>query len=242
MVRKLLSSQQKASLSGDEVRATFVIIPAYNEATVLRGTVEDVLRTGAHVVVVDDCSSDDTATCLRGLAVTVLRHSANFGQGAALQTGIEYALQKKARYLVTFDADGQHTSDDIAPLLRALIDDERDIVLGSRFIGEAIGMTRARKLLLAVALVFVKLTTRLHLSDPQNGLRAIRAEAMGALTITQNRMAHASEMLRHIREARLSYAEVPCVVRYTDYSRKKGQSALGSVDILFELFIRRLRP
>ena len=80
----------------------------------------------------------------------------------------------------------------------------------------------------------------LPITDAHNGLRAFRAEVAPALRITQNRMAHASELLQKIREAGLAYAEIPAVVRYTEYSRAKGQTGLGAVDILYELLMARL--
>jgi len=83
-------------------------------------------------------------------------------------------------------------------------------------------------------------TTGLPITDAHNGLRAFRAEVAPALRITQNRMAHASELLQKIREAGLAYAEIPAVVRYTEYSRAKGQTGLGAVDILYELLMARL--
>ena len=225
----------------EERRSTWVVVPAFNEVRVIRGTVERLLAVAANVVVVDDCSTDGTAQQLVALPVTVLRHSVNLGQGAALQTGIDWALQQGARVVVTFDADGQHDAGDVQRLLRTLIDDKMDVVLGSRFLGKAIGISTSRKLMLRAALMCTRMSTGLPLTDVHNGLRAFRAEVAPALRITQNRMAHASEILNHIARAHLKWAEVPTVVHYSGYSVAKGQGALGAVDILFELTFGRLR-
>jgi glycosyltransferase involved in cell wall biosynthesis len=228
-------------VSAAEWASAWVVVPAFNEGRVIGDTIEGLRAVATNIVVVDDCSSDDTARQLDGLPVTVLRHAVNVGQGAALQTGIEWALRHGALYLVTFDADGQHDPRDIPPLLTALIDQRLDIVLGSRFRGQAIGISRTRRLLLRTALAFTRLSTGLPVTDVHNGLRAFRAGAAPTLRITQDRMAHASEILEHIARARLAWAEVPTTVRYSGYSVTKGQSSLGAIDILFELMFGRLR-
>ncbi len=225
----------------EEAGGTFVIVLAYNEARVIRQVVERVLALGVHVVVVDDASTDGTADQLRGLPVSVLRHAINLGQGAATQTGVEFAVGRGARYLVTFDGDGQHDESDIPRLIHVLSREHRDVALASRFLGrEATGLPPARRLLLKAAVVYTRLTSGLRITDAHNGFRAFRAEVAPALRITQNRMAHASEILQKIKDGGLSYAEVPSVIRYTDYSKAKGQTGLGAVDILYDLLIGRL--
>ena len=124
-------------------RRTWVVVAAYNEGKVIRHVVSEVASAGWNVVVVDDGSKDDTAAAARGPGVTVLRHTVNLGQGAALQTGIEYALRKGAQHIVTFDADGQHNCDDIGALVAALAD--ADIALGSRFLGKEIEGATSRR-------------------------------------------------------------------------------------------------
>ena len=115
-----------------------------------------------------------------------------------------------------------------------------DVVLGSRFLGRAPGISLGRRMVLILAVHFTRLTTRLNVSDAHNGLRAFRAEVAGKLRLNQLRMAHASEFLELIKAAGLSYTEAPTTITYSDYSRAKGQSVLGAVDIVYELFIRRL--
>ena len=228
-------------LNAEEANGTYVVITAFNEAKVIRDVVQRVLALDVHVVVVDDASTDGTAAQLRGLPSTVLRHAVNLGQGAATQTGVELALARGARYLITFDGDGQHDENDIPRLVHVLTREHRDVALASRFLGrEALDMTRARRLLLKAAVRYMRLTTGLRVSDAHNGLRAFRAEVAPALRITQNRMAHASELLHRIKAAGLSYAEIPAVIRYTEYSRAKGQKGLGAIDIIYELLMARL--
>jgi polyprenyl-phospho-N-acetylgalactosaminyl synthase len=216
---------------------TYVVIAAFNEAPVIRGVVAEVAARGYPVIVVDDGSSDDTAASARMPGVVVLRHAINLGQGAALQTGIEYALRRGARVLVTFDADGQHAAEDIAALVAALA--THDVALGSRFLGKpTIGASRGRRILLRTATRLSNRMSGLRLTDAHCGLRAFRASAAPALCITQDRMAHASELLRKIRTGGLRVVEVPVTVRYTEHSLRKGQGGLQAIRILFDYFFR----
>src|SRR5579871_1057556 len=101
--------------------AVFVIVPAYNENAVLRSTVLDLLAFGYSVVVVDDGSATPAADCLNGLSVYSLRHEINLGQGAALQTGTDFALCRGARIVVHFDADGQHDAGVVERLIGSIV-------------------------------------------------------------------------------------------------------------------------
>jgi glycosyltransferase involved in cell wall biosynthesis len=215
----------------------FVVIAAFNEGKVVRGVVEGVVAAGYPTVVVDDGSRDDTAAAAKVPGVTVVRHAINLGQGAALQTGIDYAVRRGARTIVTFDADGQHSVEDIPTLVDALAD--ADMALGSRFLGKEIeGAGAGRKALLRTATVVSNSLSGLSLTDAHCGLRAFKASVAGRIRITQDRMAHASELLRSIRRAQLRVVEVPVTIRYTDHSRAKGQGALQAVRILFDYFFR----
>jgi len=223
---------------------TCVLIPAFNEGRVLSGVMADLTRLPHAVVVIDDGSDDDTGRRAAEYPVVVLRHLVNLGQGAALQTGIEYALGIPGiRFIVTFDADGQHTVDDIARLLAPLRASTHDVVLGSRFLerAEAAGIRPSRVMLLKVAAWFTRLTTGLRLTDTHSGLRALTADAAAALQIRQNRMAHASEILAQIAALKLRYCEVPIRVRYTPYSVHKGQSALNGINILWDIVKEKMR-
>ena len=215
---------------------TWVVIAAFNEAKVIRGVVAEVVAEGLPVVVVDDGSRDGTAAAARMPGVVVLRHAINLGQGAALQTGIDYALHRGARHIVTFDADGQHRVEDIPALVDALGD--ADIALGSRFLGAVEGAGAGRRALLRTATVVSNGMSGLKLTDAHCGLRAFRASAAPRLRIQQDRMAHASELLRKIKVSGLRVVEVPVTVRYTEYSMRKGQRGFAAVRILFDYFFR----
>jgi len=215
---------------------TWVVIAAYNEGRVIREVVREVVREGWHVVVVDDGSRDDTAAAATMPGAVVLRHAVNLGQGAALQTGIDYALRRGAREIVTFDADGQHAVEDIPCLIAAL--STADIALGSRFLGKVEGASGSRMAMLRAATAVSNSLSGMKLTDSHCGLRAFRSTAAPALRITQDRMAHASELLRKIRTSGLRLVEVPVTIKYTEHSKSKGQGGIQAVRILFDYFFR----
>ena len=215
---------------------TWVVIAAYNEGAVIADVVAEVVRGGWSVVVVDDGSSDGTANAARVPGAVVVRHRVNLGQGAALQTGIDYAIRRGAQYLVTFDADGQHDANDIPVLIDALT--EADIALGSRFLGKVEGASQRRMALLRTATAVSNSLSGMKLTDAHCGLRAFRITAAPALRIFQDRMAHASELLRKIKKSGLRVVEVPATVRYTEHSMSKGQGGIQAVRILFDYFFR----
>ncbi len=219
---------------------SWIIIPAYNEETrlelVLRGLNLKLFR----IVVVDDGSSDQTASVAVNSGVIVLRHLINRGQGAALRTGIQFALDQDAKEIITFDADGQHQADDLSSLLNVLRTTGADLVIGSRFLGSAPGIPLHRWCLLKLAVVFTRITTGLNLTDVHNGLRAMTAEAAGKLTFTEDGMAHASQILSMAARLKLRVHEVPCSVVYSEQSLAKGQRSSAAFRILGRLAISRL--
>lgn len=223
-------------------RILWIIIPAYNEATTIINVIEEVTRQFSNVVVVDDGSSDNTSElAAKSGLVHVLRHMFNLGQGAALQTGIIYALEKGADFIVTFDADGQHDINDVHLLISELDRSGVEVALGSRFLGDAIGMSRRRRILLKAAIFFTYFTTGLKLTDAHNGLRLLTRTAAKKINLTRNRMAHASELIEIIAFSKISFIEVPVTILYTDYSRQKGQRVFDAFSILFDLFVKRER-
>jgi polyprenyl-phospho-N-acetylgalactosaminyl synthase len=217
----------------------WVVVPAYNEARVLGGVVEELVARGHRVVVVDDGSSDDTPAAARRAGAVVLKHAINRGQGAALQTGIAYALRRGAEHIVTFDSDGQHAAEDVDALVAPLRAGRADVVLGSRFIGSSEGMPGGRKAILALAVIFTRVASGARVTDTHNGLRAFTRDAAAKLDIRLDRMAHASEILDQIVRHGLRFEEVPVHVRYTDYSRRKGQSSFAALRILADYVVGR---
>lgn len=219
----------------------WVIVPAFNEASVIRGVINRLLTTFSNVVAVDDGSLDDTTGEIRETAARLVRHPENLGMGAALQTGIEFALlDPTAQYFVTFDGDGQHRASDALAMVNRLRLGDENILLGSRFLGSAEGLGYGRRTLLRGARWFERHTTGLRLTDAHNGLRAFSRAFAVQVTLTHPDMAHASELIELVAASGLPYAEHAVTVDYTDYSRSKGQSAINSVNIAVDIMLRQL--
>jgi glycosyltransferase involved in cell wall biosynthesis len=219
----------------------WVVIAAYNEAPVIASVVADVKRAGYRTVVVDDGSTDATGAIAAMAGGVVVRHPINLGQGAGLQTGIEFALREGADVIVTFDADGQHRAAEIAVLIDALAGQGADFALGSRFLGASRNQPLSRRMLLKAAISFTRLTTGLSVTDTHNGLRAMTRRGASSIKLHQNRMAHASEILHQIAASGLNYVEAPVTIEYSAYSLAKGQTLGDAFMILIDLFARRLQ-
>lgn len=218
---------------------TRIVIPLYNEASVIGGVIADLRTSFTHVICVDDGSTDDSAAAAVAAGAVVVKHPVNLGQGAALQTGIEFALQyPDTDYVVTFDADGQHRVSDAVEMLRAARDQNVAIVFGSRFLDDRTRPGWMKKVVLKTAVWVTNMTTGMKLTDAHNGLRVLRRDAAHGIHLAQDRMAHATEIVLQIGRTQLPWIEYPVQVLYTDYSRAKGQSVLNSVNILVDLIVR----
>ena len=222
--------------------SVFVVVPAFNEGSVILTTVQHLTHAGYTVVVVDDGSTDGTAEFLANLPIYLLRHAINLGQGAALQTGMSFALENGADVVVHFDADGQHKVEDIETLIRPLLSGEADVVLGSRFLrdGDRLAVPPLRRLMLKTAVVVNRLATGFWLTDAHNGLRALTADAAKRIHLRENGFAHATEIVDEIGRAGLRYVERPTSITYTDYSKAKGQSIWNAFNITVDLLLKGL--
>lgn len=219
-----------------------VVIPMFNEASVIPDVVRSVRATFPRTICVDDGSTDGSAQLAEAAGAIVVRHPINLGQGAAIQTGIEFALSRSdVGYVVTFDADGQHQVADVVRMVDEARGGQVDVVLGSRFLTGGDEVPPARRVLLRCAVAFTRVTTGLKLTDAHNGLRVLNRRAAVTIRIRLSGMAHASEILEGIAESGLTYREYPVHVLYTDYSRGKGQSGINFVNILFDLMAARFR-
>ncbi len=222
----------------------YVIIPAYNEARVIAETVAAPIQAGYTVVVVDDCSSDETWTILEKLPLIRIRHSVNRGQGAALETGMQYARRSGADIVVHFDADGQHDPEQISAIIAPIQAGIAEVVFGSRFLrrSDLAAVPHSRRVVLKGGRIVSGLATGVWLTDAHNGFRALSSRALHSIRLKVNGFAHATEILDEVRRAGLRYVEVPTTIRYTDYSRAKGQPIINAVNIALDLVIRKLFP
>jgi glycosyltransferase involved in cell wall biosynthesis len=219
----------------------FVVIPAYNEHTVIRQVVSELIELRYNVVLVDDGSPESMYPAIDGLPLFFLQHETNLGQGAGLQTGIEFAREQDAEYIVTFDADGQHDANDIEKLLEPLLKGETDFTLGSRFLeGSAHNMSSGRKKTIRIARFINFIFTGMWLSDAYNGMRALNRKAFSNLNIRENGTAHATELLSYIKKNKLRFKEIPVHIRYTDYSKGKGLTVWNGFRIFVDILLHKI--
>ena len=231
-VPKVLSNRQL------EIAArTCCIVPIYNEATVIEDCIADLRTIFPNILVIDDGSTDESASKAKKSGAQVIRHTLNIGQGSAISTGFQWVQgQNKFKNIVTFDGDGQHMASDALRLVEELEYGSLDIVFGSRFLGYKRSNTPVMKrIILRIVSRITNILTGVKLSDAHNGLRALTVEASKVVELTQAGMAHASQMISLTGRENLKYHEIPVAVLYTPYSKKKGQTILNSVNILADL-------
>lgn len=222
-------------------RMVVLVMAAYNEGARISQVVDSVSKYVDKIIVVDDGSTDNTSVVVNNKKAVVLRHRINLGQGAALQTGFDYAKVFNPSVVITYDADGQFKASDIPKVIRPIIRDETDVVLGSRFMGHVDNITYLRKLILKAGVLFTYIFSQVKLTDTHNGFRAFNMVALNRINITQNRMAHASEIIDQVVNRGVRYIEMPVSVKYDQYSKsKKNQSNMNSLRIVFNMIFSRL--
>jgi glycosyltransferase involved in cell wall biosynthesis len=219
----------------------FIVVPTYNESKeVLSAVLDKLLLTPFQIILIDDGSLQPVVNP-QPERIILVRHPINLGQGASLQTGFIIGRDKNADYVITYDADGQHQSSDIYTLLNPLLNNEADITLGSRFLEKSrhnAGLIR--RIMLSIARIVNNLFTGISLTDAHNGLRGLNKKALQCIDLTENRMAHATELIYKIKRHKLRYLEVPTHIVYSDYSKRKGQRFTDGIKVLFDLVLHKL--
>jgi hypothetical protein len=218
-VERYISPEERLS----DKREILIIVPAYNEEggirKVLRKVPKQVLGYAVKTVVVDDGSADATEAIALDEGFPVVAHIVNRGQGDALRTGFAIARLERAEIVINLDADGQYKPEEIERLVRPIIEDKADFVLGSRFMGfyEEAGSVRH------VGVVFfskmISLLTGTRISDCTNGFRAIRVSELHKLDLREDRF-NATEIILEALKNKLRFAQVPV----TMLSRAAGET------------------
>ena len=237
-----MNKEQKKNIGQSNLSLVWVIIPSYNEDKAIRQTIKELKLFFPNILVVDDHSSDSTQKILKDTGVHILRHSVNLGQGAALKTGCNFAIEELgAMEVITFDADGQHSPKDARGMLDLRRKKNLDVVLGSRFLRKKENIVPwKRKILLKTAIIFTKYLSNIKVTDTHNGLRVFSSNAYRKLNLTENRMAHASEILDEISKKFMKFEEYPTKIKYTQYSISKGQNNFDSLVIFIDILLSKV--
>ena len=235
-----------APVAPGEFNDTWLIVPCFNEATVIREVLENALRTFPNIVAVNDGSRDGSDREIHAAGAHLVNHPVNLGQGAAIQTGIEFARSREgAKHFVTFDADGQHQVKDVVAMVRRLREEPVDIIVGTRFgrpRSEDDQVPLIKRIVLKTVVALSPRTRRLGLTDAHNGLRVFNRKVAMETNLRMNGMSHASEFVNLMDEKGWRVAEQPVDILYTEYSMSKGQSLFNGVNILSDSLIARRLP
>ena len=223
---------------------TWLIVPCYNEGSVIFDVLSHARETFPNIVAVNDGSRDDSAAQIRAAGAHLVNHPVNLGQGAAIQTGVEYArAQPGAQFFVTFDADGQHQVKDVVRMIERLRAEPVDILVGTRFAGQDNSQVPwIKRMVLKTVVLLSPRTRKLGLTDAHNGLRAFNKRVADEMNIRMNGMSHASEIVSMIDKQGWRVDEEPVDILYTEYSMSKGQSLINGVNILADGLVARRLP
>lgn len=222
-----------------------IVIPAYNEEAMIERIIKSLPRAidghPTHIIVVVDGSQDKTEEKARKTGVDVISHIINTGAGGATRTGIHYARLIGSDIVATIDADGQHRSEDLVAVVRAVLKNKGDLVIGSRLIDPK-GMVLHRLIGNVGLSLFTYLIFGAWVTDSQSGLKAFNARAAEAIQFHSNDFAFCSEIIWRAKQQKLRIHEVPIKAIYTEYSlgKKHAQSKLNGINMLMQMIKQRI--
>lgn len=226
---------------------TVFIIPAYGEKDAPIKVIWDILAKNYAVILIDDGKNEDLVEKLHAKykwkPLVTIKHIVNLWQWWWLETWAEYVRKfwKNIKYVVHFDADGQHRLEDLKQFQKAFEEDpDLEIALWSRFLGSTVNMPKSKKITLKLWILFTRIFSWIKLTDTHNGYRMMKKETLDKIHITMNRMEHASEILDIIKHKKIKYKEVPIVVIYSDYSMAKWQKISNGFKIVKNLIYQKI--
>jgi glycosyltransferase involved in cell wall biosynthesis len=229
------------------MKKLIVILPAFNEASVIKQTLTHVKRAiqslplVSEIVVINDGSQDQTGPISRQAGVTVITHRLNRGLGASLGTGLEYARRRQADFAITMDSDGQHDPQDIKLVLKPLLEGQADVVIGSRLLKKPSTMPWLRQLNNRCFNLISWFLFGIRTSDSLSGFRGFSQPAIQKIKLKTERMEVSNEFFSEIKKNKFRLVEVPIRVIYTPYSLAKGVQPSNVFAIVFRLLLRLFR-
>ncbi|WP_409201074.1 glycosyltransferase family 2 protein [Methanobrevibacter sp. DSM 116169] len=233
-----MNMQSNFTISKEDKESIYVIIPAYNEESRVGKVLKEVSKLGYKIIVVNDGSSDNTLNILKEVQkefphnIFVLSHVINRGAGAATRTGLDAALKHNPKYLVTFDADGQHDPQDIEKVCIPLINGDAEAVIGARPFDD---MPKSKEFANTVMTILTQLFYKVKVKDSQTGFRAFTSNAARKLNIEAQGYIISSEFIKEIHRNHLKFEEVTIKTIYTDETQKKGTNAIVGIKIMLRM-------
>jgi len=189
-------------------------IPAFNEEKNIGKVIVTLKKITNDIIVCDDGSNDLTKEIAEGLGAKVISHTKNMGYGEAIKSIFNEAKKKEADILVTFDADGQHRPEDIMSLTKPIIDQEAEVVIGSRFLKNETNMPKYRKIGVKVLTKVTNMSIKENLTDSQSGLRAYQKKVLQNISLTDSGMGISTEILIKSHQKEFRIVEVPIQILY----------------------------
>lgn len=225
-------------VTDEDRKDTYVVLPAYNEATRIQPVLEDIASKGYNMVIVNDGSSDNTLEVIKQSKkkfpdqIHIFNLLINRGVGIATQTGFEAVLKYNPKYIVSMDSDGQHSADDLDNVIKPLVTGEAKAVIGVRPLKD---MPRSRNYANAIMNLLTRIFYRVDVSDSQTGFRAITVDALEKISINATGYLISSEFIREINDNNIPFAEVPIQTIYTPETQAKGTNAIVALKILLQM-------
>ena len=225
-------------ITEEDKNATYVVLPAYNEATRIRPVIVDIASKGYNMVIVNDGSSDNTLEVVKQVKkefpdkIHIFSLMINRGVGIATQTGFEAVLRFNPKYVVSMDSDGQHSADDLDEMIKPLVTGEAEAVIGVRPFED---MPKTRSFANSVMNFLTKIFYRVDVSDSQTGFRAITVNALDKISINATGYLISSEFIREVNDNNIPFAEVPIQTIYTPETQAKGTNVTVALKILFQM-------
>ena len=189
-------------------------IPAFNEEKNIGKVIVTLKKITNDIIVCDDGSNDLTKEIAEGLGAKVISHTKNMGYGEAIKSIFNEAKKKEADILVTFDADGQHRPEDVMSLTKPIIDQEAEVVIGSRFLKNETNMPKYRKIGVKVLTKVTNMSIKENLTDSQSGLRAYQKKVLQNISLTDSGMGISTEILIKSHQEEFRIVEVPIQILY----------------------------
>lgn len=218
-----------------------IIIPAFNEEKTIGNVIKELKNHGyKNIVVINDGSTDKTAKIAEKQGIKVVNHLLNRGLGAALKTGVEYAKKQNIEIVITFDSDGQHKASDIKKLIKPIVENKADFVIGTRLLLPKY-VPFDRKIIIWLSNLITFCLYGVWTTDSVSGLRAFSKKALNLIEIKTEKMEVSNEFFREVKKHKLKYAEVPIQAIYTDYSREKGQKNTNAFSVGLKMLLRLSR-